>query len=62
MFGKNADWLLFAARGGVFDAVLIGPVPDQPFEQLPIERLQLPSYVEPFWGSRKAAFEYFGLE
>ena len=62
MFGKNADWLLFDARGGVFDAVLIGSVPDQPFEQLPIERLQLPSYVEPFWGSREAAFEYFGLE
>lgn len=60
--GKTPTWLLNDARGETFQAVLVGPVPEAPFQQQPVTRLQIPSYVAPFWGTRKAAFEYFGLE
>lgn len=60
--GKKPTWLLNDARGGSFHAALIGPVPAEPFQQQAVTRLQIPSYVEPFWGTRKAAFKYFGLE
>lgn len=60
--GKAPTWLLNDARGGSFQAVLVGPRPEQPFAQQPITRLQVPSYVAPYWGTRKGAFKYFGLE
>ena len=60
-FGKQPDWVLANARGNAFMAVLVGPVPQMPFEQQPVTRLQIPSYIAPFWGTRGAAFEYFGL-
>lgn len=59
--GKAPTWLLNDARGGSFQAVLVGPVPAEPFVQQPVTRLQVPSYVAPYWGTRKAAFKYFGL-
>lgn len=61
-FGKAPDRVLANARGETFKAVLVGPVPDMPFEQQPITRLQVPSYIAPYWGTRGGAFEYFGLE
>lgn len=60
-FGRPPSWHLTNARGGPFQAVLVGPKPDVAFEQAPISRLQIPSYIAPFWGTRRAAFEYFGL-
>lgn len=60
--GKAPTWLLNDARGESFQAVLVGPVPTQPFAQQPVTRLQVPSYVAPYWGTRKGAFKYFGLE
>ena len=60
--GKAPTWLLNDARGGSFQAVLVGPVPSEPFAQQPVTRLQIPSYVAPYWGTRKGAFKYFGLE
>ncbi len=60
--GKAPTWLLNDARGESFQAVLVGPVPAQPFAQQPVTRLQVPSYVAPYWGTRKGAFKYFGLE
>ena len=59
--GKKADWILTNARGGKFKAVLIGPKPAAPFEPQPIQRLQLPESVQPFWGTRRQALDYFGL-
>jgi|GEM_PF-398559 len=59
--GKTPTWLLNDARGESFQAVLVGPVPTEPFAQQPITRLQVPSYVAPFWGTRKGALDYFGL-
>lgn len=61
-FGKVPKWVLANARGEAFKAVLIGPVPDTPFQQQPITRLQIPSYIAPYWGTRGGAFAYFGLE
>lgn len=60
--GKAPTWLLNNARGGTFQAVLVGPVPTLPFQQQPVTRLQIPSYVAPYWGTRKGAFQYFGLD
>ena len=60
--GKTPTWVLNDARGESFQAVLVGPVPDAPFQQEPITRLQIPSYIAPYWGTRKGAFQYFGLE
>lgn len=60
--GKTPTWLLNDARGGSFQAVLVGPVPETPFQQQAITSLQLPSYVAPYWGTRQGAFKYFGLE
>ena len=61
-FGKAPDKVLVDAGGETFKAVLVGPVPDVPFEQQPVTRLQIPSYIAPYWGTRGGAFEYFGLE
>lgn len=60
--GKAPTWLLNDARGESFQAVLVGPVPSEPFAQQPVTRLQIPSYVAPYWGTRKGAFKYFGLD
>ena len=59
--GKKPDWILTNARGGDFKAVLVGPVPSAPFEPQPIQRLQMPESVQPFWGTRLQALDYFGL-
>ena len=59
--GKKPSWILSNARGGDFKAVLIGPVPAAPFEPQPIRRLQMPESVQPFWGTRLQALDYFGL-
>jgi hypothetical protein len=61
-FGRKASWLLTEPPGTGVKAVLIGDVPDQPFQQQPITTIQLPSYVWPYWGSRDDAFKYFGLK
>ena len=60
-FGKAPDRVLADAAGEGFKAVLVGPVPQEPFEQQPITRLQVPSYIAPYWGTRSGAFDYFGL-
>lgn len=60
--GKRPDWVIANAHGNAFKAVLVGPVPDEPFQQQPVTRLQIPSYVAPYWGTRRGAFDYFGLE
>ena len=60
--GKSADWIITKAGGGqAFNAVLIGPVPEVPFTQQPVERLQFPSGVDLYWGTERDSFEYFGL-
>ena len=59
--GKKADWRLTNARGGPFMAVLVGPKPETPFEPKPIERIQLPESIQPYWGTRRGALKYFGL-
>ena len=61
-FGKDPDWILTDSKGESFQAVLVGPVPNTPFKQQPITKLQIPSYVAPYWGTRKAAFKYFKMD
>lgn len=62
LIGKQPEWVLNDARGGSFQAVLVGPAPSAPFEGQPVSRLQMPSHITPFWGTRKAAFKHFGLD
>lgn len=59
--GQRPTWILNDAKGGAFQAVLVGPVPEAPFEQQPITKLQIPSYVAPYWGPKRLAFKYFGM-
>ena len=59
--GKRPEWIITHGPGTGTKAILVGDVPAQPFEQQPITKIQLPSYVWPYWGSRNDAFEYFGL-
>lgn len=60
--GKRPEWIITHGPGTGTKAILVGDVPAQPFEQQPITKIQLPSYVWPYWGSRDDAFEYFGLK
>lgn len=60
--GKRIEWAISHGPNTGTRAVLVGPVPAQPFEQQPITKIQLPSYVWPYWGSRRDAFKYFGLD
>jgi hypothetical protein len=46
--------------GGEFRAMLVGPVPAQPFTPQPVTRLQISAIAQPFWGGREAAFRAFG--
>lgn len=62
LIGKRPEWILNDARGGKFDAVLVGPAPATPFEAQPVTKLQMPSHITPYWGTRKGAFKYFGLD
>jgi len=62
LIGARPDWVINDARGGKFQAVLVGPVPAAPFEAQPVTRLQVPSTITPFWGTRKDAFRTFGLD
>jgi len=39
-----------------------GPTPAAPVALQPITRLQIPSHITTFWGSRGDAFRAFGLE
>ena len=61
LIGKRPEWILNNARGGKFNAVLVGPAPATPFEAQAITRLQIPSHITPFWGTRKNAYKAFGL-
>ena len=62
LVGGRADIILDWADGHGFEGVLVGPVPDTPFEPQPITRLQAPSHVQPVWGSRQHAREVLGLD
>lgn len=62
LIGARPDWVINDARGGKFQAVLVGPAPAAPFEAQPVTRLQVPSTITPFWGTRKDAFRTFGLD
>lgn len=59
--GKRPEWILDNARDGEFNAILVGPKPTAPFEAQAITRLQIPSHITPFWGTRKDAYKAFGL-
>ncbi|MEH6743535.1 hypothetical protein [Hyphomonas sp.] len=60
--GKRPEWILNDARGGKFNAILVGPKPAAPFEAQPVTKLQVPSHITPFWGNRKDAYKAFGLD
>jgi hypothetical protein len=63
LIGKRPDWIITgSADGNGIKAILIGPPPTAPFALQPITRLQIPSHITTFWGSRKDAFKAFGLE
>ncbi len=59
--GKHPEWILNDARGSKFNAVLVGPAPTKPFEGQPVHKLQIPSHITPYWGTRKDAYKAFGL-
>ena len=61
LVGKRPHWILNNARGGQFNAVLVGPAPTAPFEGQPTSRLQIPDHITPYWGNRKDAYKAFGL-
>lgn len=63
LIGKRPDWIITrSANGAGINAILVGPQPVAPFALQPITRLQIPSHITTFWGSRKDAFKAFGLE
>ncbi|MDP3492127.1 MAG: hypothetical protein Q8R82_03370 [Hyphomonadaceae bacterium] len=63
LIGKLPDWIVTrSADGNGINAILIGPPPAAPFAPQPITRLQIPSHITTFWGSRRDAFKAFGLE
>lgn len=61
LIGKRPEWIITHGPNTGTRAILVGDVPAQPFEQQPITKLQLPSYVWPFWGTRSDAYKFFGL-
>jgi hypothetical protein len=63
LIGKRPDWVITrSADGNGVNAILVGPPPATPFALQPITRLQIPSHITTFWGTRKDAFKAFGLE
>ena len=63
LIGKRPDWVITgSADGNGVKAILIGPPPAAPFALQPVVRLQIPSHITTFWGSRRDAFKAFGLE
>lgn len=61
--GKRPDWIITrSADGDGIKAILVGPPPVAPFALQPITRLQIPSHITTFWGTRRDAFKAFGLE
>ena len=52
LIGKHPEWILNDARKGSFQAVLVGSAPAEPFQAQPIGRLQMPSHIIPYWGTR----------
>jgi len=63
LIGKKPDWIITrSADGNGINAILIGPQPAAPFALQPVTRLQIPSHITTFWGSRRDAFKAFGLE
>lgn len=62
LMGARPEWILNDAKGGSFDAVLVGPAPAAPFAEHPVTKLQIPSHTTPFWGTRQDAMKNFGLD
>ncbi len=63
LVGKRPDWVITrSADGNGINAILVGPLPAAPFKLQPITRLQIPSHITTFWGSRGDAFKTFGME
>jgi hypothetical protein len=63
LIGTRPDWVITrSADGNGIMAILVGPPPAAPFALQPITRLQIPSHITTFWGTRKDAFKRFGLE
>jgi hypothetical protein len=63
LIGKLPNWVItHSADGNGIKAILVGPPPVAPFTLQPITRLQIPSHITTFWGTRKDAFKAFGLE
>lgn len=63
LLGKRPDWIITrSADGNGINAILVGPAPAAPFALQPITRLQIPSHITTYWGSRKDAFKAFGLD
>ncbi|MEM5516765.1 hypothetical protein WNY37_07375 [Henriciella sp. AS95] len=60
--GKRVEWIITQGPKDGTKAILVGDVPAEPFQQQPITKIQLPSYVWPYWGDRRSAYKYFGLE
>ena len=61
LIGKKPDWYLYDGRGGAFNAVLVGPVPDAPFAPQPITRLQVNEGVTNYWGTTRDAYKHLML-
>jgi hypothetical protein len=61
LVGKMPDVILMDARGGPFEAVLVGPPPAAPFPYQPVTRIQMPDYLTPYWGGRSDAMKPFGV-
>ena len=59
--GKRPEWIITNGPSSGTKAILVGDVPAAHFQQ-PITKIQLPSYVWPYWGDRRNAYKYFGLE
>ncbi len=63
LLGKRPDWVITrSADGNGINAILVGPTPAAPVALQPIVRLQVPSHITTFWGSRSDAFKAFGME
>ncbi len=63
LVGKRPDWIITrSADGNGIKAILIGQPPAAPFALQPITRLQIPSHITTFWGTRSDAFKAFGLD
>lgn len=62
ILGRKVDLYVMPVAGSAFSAMLVGPVPAQPFVPQPVTRLQVSAIAQPFWGSREGAFRAFGAK